>query len=131
MTPTNHVQRGCLVTSGRCPVLLMRSGILRKGFPAQWQTSNFRQPVCKGKYLFLSLRLYMGLPQLVIIEILHHTEVHHPAHYVDRYSNVQIALTQLFILRQFGQFSVHTLVCHSSHTLHPLYIVLWATASYN
>ena len=51
MAPTNRVQRGCLVTSGRCPVLLMRSGILRKGLPAQWQTSNFSSN-CRGKYLF-------------------------------------------------------------------------------
>ena len=57
MASTNRVQRGCLVTPGRCPVLLMRSGILRKGLPAQWQNSNFRQPVCRGKYLFLVIYL--------------------------------------------------------------------------
>ena len=54
MAPTNRVQRGCLVTSGRCPVLLMRSRILRKGLPAQWQTSNFSSN-CRGKYLFTFL----------------------------------------------------------------------------
>ena len=37
----NHVQVVVLVISGRCwPVLLMRSGILQKGLPAQWQSNT-------------------------------------------------------------------------------------------
>ena len=59
--PANNVQVVVLVTSGHCgPVLLTRSGILRKGLPAQWQSNTAVEAQYRGESPFF--RLYLSFP---------------------------------------------------------------------
>ena len=76
MTPTNHIQRGCLVTSGCCQCCWWGVEFSEKALQHSGKPPTFRQPVCRGNYLFLvsySSHLYskcQGLLSLCISYIL-------------------------------------------------------------